>query len=124
MTTLTDELSRAESARSEAEARWATARDLLRSGSADVLPEVQKSPLIQNLINQRITIEREHSEASASLLQAHPRMLQLSANLKKIRQQITAEIRKVVESLEKDYKTASLRVEATAAQIEKLKTNA
>ena len=121
MSVLTDELARAEAANSEAEARWKTARELLRSGSADVLPEVQKSPLIQNLISQRVSVEREHSEAAISLLPYHPRMRQLTANLKKIRQQIDSEIRKVVKSLEKDFRTTRLRADAAAVRVGKLK---
>jgi len=43
---LTAELSRTSAARSEVEGRAKAARELVRSGSADVLPDVQRSPLI------------------------------------------------------------------------------
>lgn len=122
MSALSDELTRAEAARSEAEARWTTARDLARIGSADIFPEVQKSPLIQKLMAQRANTEREFSEASASLRAGHPRVRGLTVNLAALKQQIETEVQKIVTSLEKDFEAASLRAEAAAKELEKLKT--
>jgi len=122
MAALNDELTKAEGARAEAESRWRTANDLSRTGSADVLPEVQKSVVIQGLINQRVRLERQVSEASASLLPAHPRMRQLNADLAGLKRSVDAEVRKVVQSLEKEFRSAALRVADIDRQIGQLKT--
>lgn len=122
MAALNDELIKAEAARNETESRWRTSRELLQSGSAEVLPDVQKSPLIQGLIAQRVRLERQVAEAGAALLPGHPRMQQLNADVGGLRRQITAEVQKVVQSLEKDYRSAAIRVESVTRQIDALKT--
>ena len=119
---LSDELIKAEGVRGETESRWRTARDLMQSDSADVLPDVQKSPLIQQLINQRVRLERQVAEAEASLLPAHPRMQQLNADLRGLKRQISGEIAKVVQGLEKDLKAATIRVETVTRQINEVKS--
>jgi succinoglycan biosynthesis transport protein ExoP len=122
MAGLQDELLKAEAARNEADARWRTARELLQSGSAEVLPDVQKSPTIQHLIQSRVRLERQIAETSASLLPGHPRMQQLNADVAGLRRQITAEVQKVVQSIEKDARSAAIRVDSVGRQIEQLKS--
>jgi uncharacterized protein involved in exopolysaccharide biosynthesis len=118
LATLNDELIRTESARGEAEARWQTARDMLVSGTGDIVPDVQKSPLIQNLIQSRVALERQIFEAQATLLPAHPRMRQLKADLEGLKQQVDAEMRKVVQGLEKDWRFLAGKADNISAQIE------
>jgi succinoglycan biosynthesis transport protein ExoP len=122
LSALSAELAAAESARSQAEARWRTAQELLRSGSAEVLPEVQASNTIQGLINQRVRLERQVNEAAAALLPAHPRMRQLNADLRGLRRAVSAEVSKVVQSLEKSYRSAQIRVDTISQQMSALKT--
>lgn len=122
MAALNDELVRAEAQRSEADARWRTAKDLTQAGGPDLVPDVQKSPLIQNLLNQRVRLERQIAEASATLLPGHPRMQQLAADLAGLKRQIAGETQKIVQSIEKDSKAAALRVQSAADQIAQLKT--
>ncbi len=120
---LTAELSKVKAARSEAEARTKSAREMLRQGAADTLPDVQRSPLIQNLVQQRVRIEREISELSATLLAGHPRMRQLNADLAGLRRQIDAEIGKVVDGLEKEAKVAALREESLTKSLNEVKAS-
>ncbi|CAN0266116.1 unnamed protein product, partial [Phaeothamnion confervicola] len=122
MAGLQEELLRAEAARNESEARWRTARELHRSGSAEVLPDVQKSVLVQGLIQQRVRLERQIAESAAALLPGHPRMQQLNADVGGLRRQITAEVEKVVQGIEKDARSATIRVESVTKQIDALKT--
>ena len=118
---LTAELSKAQVARSEAEARKNSAREMLTSGSADALPDVQRSPLIQNLVQQRVRAERQISELSATLLPGHPRMRQLNADLSGLKRQIRGEISKVVQSLDKEAKVAKLREESIQRSLAEIK---
>jgi polysaccharide biosynthesis transport protein len=121
MSDLTAELSRAKAARGEAEARAASAREMMKAGSADALADVQKSPLIQNLVQQRVRIERQISELSATLLPAHPRMRQLNADLAGLKLQINSEISKIVSSLEKEAKVAQGRESSIAQSLADIK---
>lgn len=118
---LTAELTKAKGARSEAEARIKSAREMLKTGNADAQPDVQKSPLIQNLVQQRVRVERQVSELSASLLPGHPRMQQLNADLAGLKKQITAEAAKVIESLDKEAKVAALREESINKSLAEIK---
>ncbi len=118
---LTAELSRADGLRSDAESKWRTAREMTQSGTAGSMPEAQKSPLIQNLEQQRVRLERNISELSASLLPGHPRMQQLNADLAGLKRQIAGEIQKLTLSIEKEARVAMLRVESIQKQINELK---
>ena len=118
---LTAELSRADAQKSDAESKWRAAREMMQTGSAGALAEVQKSPLIQSLEQQRVRLERSISELSASLLPGHPRMQQLNADLAGLKRQITGEIQKFAVGLEKESRVATLRVDSISKQINDLK---
>ncbi len=118
---LTAELTKAQAARSEAEARAASVRELVRAGTAEALPDVQKSPLIQNLVQQRVRLERQLSELSATLLPAHPRMRQIQADLGGLQRQIKTEVGKIVEGIEKGAQVAALREAAAKKNLDDMK---
>jgi uncharacterized protein involved in exopolysaccharide biosynthesis len=118
---LTAELSKATTARSEVEARANAAKEMLQRGTAEASPDVQKSQLIPRLIEQRVRLERQISELSAALLPAHPRMKQLQADLAGLNTQIKSEIRKVVDSIEKELKVAVDREANVKRRIDDLK---
>ena len=121
MSELTGELTRAKASRGEAEARAKSARDMMTLGSADALPDVQKSPLIQNLVQQRVRVERQISELSATLMPGHPRMRQLNADLAGLKLQIKGEISKIVDSLEKEAKVAQGREDSIEQSLDDIK---
>jgi polysaccharide biosynthesis transport protein len=121
MSELTAELVRAKGTRGEADARAKSAKEMMKLGSADALPDVQKSPLIQNLVQQRVRIERQISELSASLLPGHPRMQQLNADLAGLKKQLTGEINKLVDSLEKEAKVAQGREDSIKKSLDDIK---
>jgi uncharacterized protein involved in exopolysaccharide biosynthesis/Mrp family chromosome partitioning ATPase len=122
LTELNAELSKAKAARSEAEARAKQAREMQELGSAETLADVQKSPLIQNLVQSRVRVERQISELSATLLPGHPRMRQLSADLKGLKSQIAAEVAKIVDGIGKEAKVAALREEAIQKSVADIKS--
>jgi len=119
---LNAELSKVKAARSEAEARAKQAREMQELGSAETLADVQKSPLIQNLVQSRVRVERQISELSATLLPGHPRMRQLQADLKGPKTQIAAEVAKIVDGMGKEAKVAALREEAIQRNVSEIKT--
>ena len=121
MSELTGELTRAKATRGEAEARAKSAREMMKLGSADALPDVQKSPLIQNLVQQRVRVERQISELSATLMPGHPRMRQLNADLAGLKLQIKDEISKIVDSLEKEARVAQGREDSIEQSLADIK---
>lgn len=119
---LNAELSKVKAARSEAEARAKQAREMQDLGSAETLADVQKSPLIQNLVQTRVRVERQISELSATLLPGHPRMRQLHADLSGLKSQIAGEVAKIVDGIGKEAKVAALREEAVQKSVNEIKT--
>lgn len=118
---LNSELSRAQAARSEADARAQSVREMVRAGNAEALPDVQRSPLIQNLVQQRVRVERQLSELSATLLPAHPRMRQLRADLDGLQRQIKSEVGKIVEGIEKSASIAASREASVRQRLDQMK---
>jgi succinoglycan biosynthesis transport protein ExoP len=121
MSELTGELTKAKAARGEAEARAKSAREMMKLGSADALSDVQKSPLIQNLVQQRVRVERQISELSATLMPGHPRMRQLYADLAGLKLQLNGEISKIVDSLDKEAKVAQGREDSIEQSLDDIK---
>jgi len=119
---LTAELSRARAAKSDVDARLRAARELMKAGNGDAIPEVQRSPLMQAVVQQRVRLERQIAELSVTLLPGHPRMRQLNADLAGLKKQIAAEVAKVVDSLDKEATAASLRVDAVKNDIASVKS--
>ena len=118
---LTAELTRAATARAEAEARSREAREIVARGSAETLPDVQRSQLVPRLVEQRVRVERQIAELSASLLPAHPRMRQLNADLAGLNRQIKSEVEKIVQGLEREAKVATLREEGIRRRLDEAK---
>jgi polysaccharide biosynthesis transport protein len=118
---LTNELSKLQALRSENEARAKSGQEMLRGGSGEALPDVQKSPLIQNLVQQRVRAERQLAELSATLLSGHPRMQQLNADLAGLKKQITAEVSKIVDGLSKEARVSAERETSVKKRLADLK---
>ena len=118
---LTNELSRAQAARSDSESRAKSALEMMKAGAGDAQPDVQKSALIQNLVQQRVRAERQIAEISATLLPGHPRMRQLNADLAGLKTQIHAEVAKIVDGLGKEAKVAADRETAVKKRLSELK---
>jgi succinoglycan biosynthesis transport protein ExoP len=118
---ITTELTRAQAARGEADARAQSVREMVRAGTSESLPDVQRSPLIQNLVQQRVRVERQISELSATLLPAHPRMRQLRADLDGLQRQIKSEVGKIVEGVEKSASIAAAREASVRQSLDQMK---
>lgn len=106
---LTSELSKASGVRSEAEARASAAKDQMARGTAESNPDVQRSQIIPRLSEQRVRLERQVSELSATLMSGHPRMKQVHGDLSSLKRQIDGEVKKIVDSLDRDAKIAADR---------------
>jgi succinoglycan biosynthesis transport protein ExoP len=120
---LRQELSVAQAVRTAAAARIEDAREMVALGNSDVLPEVQKSPLIQNLNHQQVRVEKRISELTATLLPEHPRMRQLRAELKGLKRQTTREVKKALAGIEKKAMIAGHRVEEVQNRLDEMRSH-
>ena len=78
-------------------------------GDIDATPEVLKSELVGRLIEQRVQVQRELAQLSATLLPSHPRIKQLNSELADVREQIRDEAAKNVKGLKNEAEVASAR---------------
>lgn len=122
---LNSQLILAKTSRAEAEARAQTIRDRLKAGD-DIanMADVVNSPYIQRLLEQQITLRRRIAELSPTLLPSHPRMRELSTELRDLRTQIADEARKVVAALEGEARVAGAREKAIQTSLDSLKQQA
>lgn len=119
------EVARVRGERANAEARAESVRAMLKSGGApDTLTDVVGSQMIQRLKESEAQIQGQISDLSTSMLEGHPRLKGLRAQLAGVRVQIKAETQKILSSLENEAKTAGLRESQLVQQLNVLKANA
>ena len=122
---LNSQLILAKAQRTEAEARAKLITKMLKDkGDFDSASDVLHSALIQRLSEQRMRVQRELSELSATLLPSHPRIKELKSELESVRQQILAEARKVVRSLENEAQIAGAREASLRDSLDEIKQQA
>jgi len=119
---VSSELSRLRGERSAAEARAASIRAALDSGSSlDAVPEVLASPLIQRLRERQVALQAEISDLSTTLLPNHPRIRALRSQLGDFDAQIRSEARNILKGLESNAEVLAKQETALRSEIDRLK---
>jgi succinoglycan biosynthesis transport protein ExoP len=121
---LNTQLNSARALKSDAESKARLIRDMLQSGKPIEPSEVFNSELMRRLLEQRGTLRTQFAEQSSTLLDSHPRIKELKAQLSDIDRQIRDEAAKVSRSLENDAKIAGGRVDGLTASLEQSKKQA
>jgi polysaccharide biosynthesis transport protein len=118
------QLNNARALKSDAEAKARLIREMLQSGKPIEASEVLNSELIRRLSEQRVTLRAQLAEQSSTLLDNHPRIKELRAQLTDLDQQIRDEAAKLSRSLENDARIAGGRLESLTASLDQLKKQA
>lgn len=118
------QISNARAAKSDAESKARMIRDMLQSGRPIEASEVLNSELIRRLSEQRVTLRAQLAEQSSTLLDAHPRIKEIKAQLADLDRQIRDEAGKLSRSLENDAKIAGGRLDGLSNSLEQLKKQA
>ncbi len=105
----------------EAEARARAARELMARGSAEVLPDVQRSPVLQKLVQDRARIEADIAKASATMKEGHPALKQLRSEIAATERQIGLEVKRVIDGLDKEVSVAGLRLSSVQRSLADIK---
>ena len=113
---------RGQKADAETKARLIT--QMLQSGRPLEASEVLNSDIIRRLSEQRVTLRAQLAEQSATLLEFHPRIRELRAQIGDLESQIRSEAEKVVRSLESNARIAAARVDTLNSSLAQLKTQA
>lgn len=121
---ISTELARVRGERANAEARAEGVRTALANGRAvDTLNDVVASPMIQRLKETESNVQAQVADLSTTLLDGHPRLKALKAQLQGIRTQILSETKKILGSLENEASVSQLRERQLVAQLNTLKAS-
>jgi succinoglycan biosynthesis transport protein ExoP len=118
------QLGAARAQKSDAEVRARLIREMLRSGRIIDSSDVLNSELIRRLTEQRIALRAQLAEQSSTLLDGHPRIKELKAQIADLDRQMREEADKLVRALENDAKIAGARVESLSANLDQFKRQA
>jgi len=118
------QLAAARAQQADAEAKAKMIRDMLRSGEPIEASDVLNSDLIHRLTEQRVTLRAELAEQSATLLDNHPRIKELKAQIDDLDSQIRTEAATIARSFENDARLAGARVDAETVILDEAKTQA
>ena len=121
LTDLTTQLAAARAQKADLDARARIIRGMLNSGKPIEAADVTNSDLIRRLIEQRVTLRSQLAEQSSTLLDQHPRIKELKAQVYALDSQIRGEAEKIVHTVENDARIAGGRIETTNAAIDQLK---
>src|SRR3982075_217595 len=121
---LNTQLNNARALKSDAESKARLIREMLQSGKPIEASEVLNSELTRRLSEQRVTLRAQLAEQSSTLLDNHPRIKELKAQLSDLDRQLREEASKISRSLDNDSRIAGGRVEGLSASLEQLKKQA
>jgi polysaccharide biosynthesis transport protein len=118
------QLNNARALKSDAESKARLIKNMLESGKPIEASEVLNSELIRRLSEQKVTLRAQLAEQSSTLLDQHPRIKELKAQLADLEKQLREEAGKVSRSLENDARIADGRVNGLIASLDQMKTQA
>src|SRR5712692_7660989 len=118
------QLAAARSQKADAEARARFIRETLKSGQSLESADFLNSELIRRLGEQRATLRGQLAEQSSTLLDNHPRIKELKAQIADLERQIKGEGERLARSLENDARIAGSRVETLGSNLDQLKQQA
>lgn len=107
---LNTELATARAVAAEARARRSEVQAILKSGAdPEVLPDAVKSALVQKLREQYAQVARRAASLGAQFQNRHPIMIDIRSQLREIRSQIEAELKRIVTAAKTEADIAAKR---------------
>jgi uncharacterized protein involved in exopolysaccharide biosynthesis/Mrp family chromosome partitioning ATPase len=118
------DLAAARSQKADLESKARVIRDLLKRGGPLESEVINSSELLRRLNEQRVTLSAQLAEQQSTLLDNHPRIKELKAQIAALDRQIRDEAQRLARSLENDAKIAGARVEQITSSLDQLKLQA
>lgn len=118
---LTTQLAAARAQKADLEARSKAIRDMLKSGKPVESSDIVNSDLLKRLVEQRVLLRAQLAEQSSTLLERHPRIQELTAQINALDAQTRGELDRLVLSIENDARIAASRIDQTNDAIQRLK---
>jgi uncharacterized protein involved in exopolysaccharide biosynthesis/Mrp family chromosome partitioning ATPase len=120
----TAQFASARAQKADAEAKAKLIRDALKAGTPIEFSDITNSELMRRLSEQRVTLRAQLAEQSSTLLDQHPRIKELRAQIADLERQMRGEADRLARSLENDAKLASSKVDELAHTLDQLKHQA
>jgi succinoglycan biosynthesis transport protein ExoP len=115
------QLSAARSAQADAQAKARLIRDMIRKGRVSEAPDVANNEHVRRITEQRTSLRAQIASESRTLLDGHPRMQELTAQLHRIDQELIGAADKAARTLENESRVAGARVESLSAALDRQK---
>ena len=107
--------------KADLEARSKQLRELIRTGKPIESSDIANSEAMRRMIEQRIALRSQLAEQSTTLLDQHPRIKELKAQIGEMDRQIRTEGERLARQLDNDAKLAGDRLESLTASIDQVK---
>ena len=110
--------------KSDAESKARIIREALKRGAATEVSDVMNSEILRRLSEQQVTLRAQLAEQSSTLLDQHPRIKELRAQIADLSRQIRSEAERLAISFENDAKGAADRLQSLSTMLDQLKKQA
>jgi len=124
LTEMNNELSTARARTAAAKARLDQIQQVQLSRDMGAFPEAVQSPTVSALRSQYAEVTRREAEQMTSLGPRHPAVIEIQAEVERLRHTIDDEVHRIALSARTEYESARANEEALAADLEKLKGSA
>jgi Mrp family chromosome partitioning ATPase/capsular polysaccharide biosynthesis protein len=118
------QLATARAHKADAEAKAKLIRDALKAGTPIEFSDITNSELLRRLSEQHVTLRAQLAEQSSTLLDQHPRIKELRAQIADLERQMRTEADRLARSRENDAKLASSKVDELGLTLDQLKHQA
>jgi uncharacterized protein involved in exopolysaccharide biosynthesis/Mrp family chromosome partitioning ATPase len=121
LTEINSQISAARGQKADLEARARLLRDQVRSGKPVESSDIANSDSMRRLVEQRAALRSQLAEQSSTLLDQHPRIKELKAQIGEFDRQIKIEGERLARQLDNDAAVAGNRVETLTASLDQVK---
>jgi Mrp family chromosome partitioning ATPase/uncharacterized coiled-coil DUF342 family protein len=124
LTEINSQISAARGQKADLEARARQLRELIRSGKPIESSDIANSESMRQLIEQRNALRSQLAEQSTTLLDQHPRIKELKAQIAEVEQEIRSEGERLAAQIDNDARVAGDRLETLTASLNTVKKQA
>jgi uncharacterized protein involved in exopolysaccharide biosynthesis len=121
LTEITSQLSAARGQKADLETRSRQLRDLLKSNKSIEASDIANSETMRRLTEQRVALRAQLAEQSSTLMDQHPRIKELRAQIGELDRQMRTEAERLARQLENDAKLADDRIDSLTKSLDQVK---
>jgi tyrosine-protein kinase Etk/Wzc len=121
LTEINSQISAARVQKADLEARARQLRQVIRSGKSIESSDIANSDSMRRLVEQRNALRSQLAEQSTTLLDRHPRIKELKAQIAEVEREMRSEGERLARQLDNDSKVAGDRLETLTASLDTVK---